>query len=240
MKRFLFIISVASSLFITIFINSSNKETQENTHDTHETHETTVSTDQNKNNLPTKQEIRLTTDILNIIDGRVGLMDAEKIRGINYMIQEIAKIQYGILDKTTGNRIGKYPFNNQVYTLKKLVKVESDYNNNIPEALSELLKKLKTDLAQITDPNLESGRGSKHFMRILIHEWATKANKLNSLVVRWSDLPESDDQETFRKTLTSFKLTDSYCTDLLQFLAVLKRSCPKASKLYEDKYHKHA
>lgn len=186
-----------------------------------------------------KAEIRLTSSILNLVDGKTGLMDAEKIRGINYMIQEIGKIQHGTVDKATGLRIGKYLYHGHLYTLKGMAKLENELPK-LSEESKDLLKKLKSDLAKITDPNLEESKGSKHFMKILIHEWAGKANKLNSLVVQWSNLGENTDQEEFRKTLTNFRMVDSYCSDLLQFLSTLKRSCPKALKLYENKYHRPA
>lgn len=214
-------------LIVTLIVFASSINANESNQETNDT------------NRSLKAEIRLTHSILNLVDGKAGLMDADKIRGINYMIQEIGRILYGVLDKTSGKQIGKYKYNGHLHTLMSLAILENEANK-LPDDAKELLIKLKSDLAKITDPNLEESRGSKHFMKILIHEWASKANKLNSLVVQWSNLPDNADQDDFRKTLTNFRKTSNYCSDLLQFLHALKKSCPKASKLYYDKYNRPA
>jgi hypothetical protein len=183
--------------------------------------------------------ITLTSPILSIVDGKANAMDGEKIHGMKFMIQEIVKMQYGILDKSTNTRTGKYIIKEtdnkheievSHICLKRLLK------SNQAIDITKELEKIKIHLGTITDANLESGRGSKELMRKLITEWSQKRNKPFSLLLAWSRLDEPFDRKEFRDTLTSLQMVDSYCTDLVQFLGDLQNSCPKAVKQYYELY----
>ena len=67
-------------------------------------------------------------------------------------------------------------------------------------------------------------------MHRLTEEFCRKHNRPDSLLLNWS---KGDEVELYRKSVTSFKIFHIFSTDLMNFLADLIMSCPKAFNAYK-------
>lgn len=189
-----------------------------------------------KETIPNKavQRITLTSPILARFDGVKDVLDAEKIRGMKYIVQEITRIQYGKLDKATNKRIGCYQFQGQWCSLKKLVNIEEAHEKGyLP--LKSVLVIAQNDFEASTKAYLAQAKGAQYLMTQLIKEFCEKRHVTHSILLQWGKSGESE-HESFTRTVTTFKVFDQFCTDLVTFLADLQYSCPKGMQQYKEKY----
>jgi hypothetical protein len=70
-------------------------------------------------------------------------------------------------------------------------------------------------------------------MIILIGESCEKHNRSNSLLLDWARIEGDDETESFNKQVTNFTIFHEFCTDLVNFLEDLIRSCPKAQQQFK-------
>lgn len=172
--------------------------------------------------------IKLTSPILAAIDGVPNILDEHTIHKALYVRQEINKILLGILDKNN-KRQPQYNFNGRLYTVKQLVKLEKEKGSS--KALNDLFEKIRGDFIRITEPFVAESRHTKKQMMALITESCKKRNKPNSLLFHWGD---DNEKENMIKNVTNFKIFDTFCTDLSDFLKDLVISCPKAFQKFKD------
>lgn len=186
---------------------------------------------------------KLKSPVLKLIDGVPGIMDEHTIHKTLYIGQEVTKFMHGITDKKTKEKLPQHKFNNHLYTLKQLVKIEKEYLSKYSnlkqtnssqykktmEPLKESLKVAKTNFQRITDPFLKDARGSKQQMVELIKESCKLRNRMTSKLLTWS---ESSERDSFNKNIKTFHDLDVFCLDLTNFLKDLINSCPKAYKKF--------
>ena len=65
---------------------------------------------------------------------------------------------------------------------------------------------------------IESGRGAKNIMVVLIQEDCQKRNRLDSLLLDWAKTKEGQESTMFEHQITSFGHYYYFLTDLVNFL----------------------
>jgi hypothetical protein len=141
-----------------------------------------------------------------------------------------------------GSHIGIYTFENNHYTVQELASLEQEVkrtnNDTLGNKLNILLEQVKKEFIIKVDPFMESARGTKHQMLILIEESTHKRNKKNNFLLKWADAPEGNEETIFLKEVQSFGALEAFAQDLLDFLGDLVRSCPKGRAQFIERVQK--
>jgi hypothetical protein len=85
---------------------------------------------------------------------------------------------------------------------------------------------------------MESGRGAKNILIVLIQEDCEKRNRPESLLLEWAKTKEGHETTMFEQRINSFHDYYHFCTDLVNFLLDLIHSCPKAENQFKDRVSK--
>jgi len=125
---------------------------------------------------------------------------------------------------------------------KKYMKNPTQYNKNLKTLNREyakkigplitILKKVKKELMTVTKPFLEQARSAKEFLLPLMKEWAVKAGRPFSPLLRWHDDDNKNEIERFKQNVNSFYRVDEFCTDLVNFNESIIYSCPRGYKQF--------
>jgi len=182
------------------------------------------------------QRITLESPIIKVADGK--LITADDIEAIRYFRSKILDLLLGS-KQTDGHRKGKYKLFDTYHDIQSLAMLEQDAHNKAYETnLTELLTQAKADFIVQSADFIESGRGSKHILIILIQEYCKKRNKPDSLLLEWAKTKEGQEATMFECRVTSFTAYYHFCTDLVNFLLDLAHSCPKAEQQFKDRVTK--
>ena len=216
-----------------------------------------------------KQDIILTSPIVDFIDGNSLGITGHKIKLMLQVHREIKKIQLGDRDKD-GHFHGHYLFDGTSYSVRQLMALESKYetmyeqkmadivhDNHYQQNLKEVeiwhtlikskfhvtLVHAKKDFEEKVASFAKDSHGAKGQMLMLIDESCKKRGRTDSLLVTWADTKEGAEMQFFNEQIISFKGLDQFCTDLTNFLGDLMRSCPRAmaqfKKLKKEWDEKH-
>ncbi len=187
-----------------------------------------------------KKDRPLNDPVLEGIDGVSGLMDANKIKNSIWMIKEIKKIHGGSIRVNAAgkgdprsNTLKEVMFQGKKQDLKSLIDIEKHVDQLSAQdkaALNALFHELKDYFGMVNDIMLADARGTFKFMVKLIKEFCYKRNRIDSLLMNWE---ENHETELYRKQVNSFRGLYSFTTDLMNFLADMIVSCPKAKAAYE-------
>ena len=148
---------------------------------------------------------------------------------------------------THNQRKGKYCFNAIYHSIESLAQCEKELNAIIKKTSGELLLELelqeiltlaKADFIVLSNKFIESGRGSKNIMTILIEEDCRKRNRLNSHLLEWAKTKDGQESTMFEKRITNFVDYYNFLTDLSNFLLDLIHSCPKAELQFKERVEK--
>jgi len=104
--------------------------------------------------------------------------------------------------------------------------------------LKEQLTKAKAHFIIHSTEFMDSGRGSKNILVVLIQEDCQKRNRPDSLLLEWARTKEGYETTMFEQRITTFGEYYSFCTDLVNFLLDLIHSCPKAEMQFKDRVTK--
>lgn len=202
--------------------------------------------------------IDLCPDIIALIDGKSFGIHGELVGAVYKIARDVQAMQLG--KRTQIGRVGIYTFEGRQHCVQSLIVIEKEINEALAASkdakgkeraalekrqaeLKSLLKDMKQDFNKAVTPFMAQARGAKEPMFLLISESCTKRNRPKSLLLNWAHSTE-DEMVTFDKSVTSFTLFDSFCTDLVNFLGDLVHSCPRAraqfEKLKEDYMRKQA
>ena len=176
--------------------------------------------------------VKLESKLLSFADGKFFIADTiEMLRKFQRRVMEILSgIQQG------AKRVGKYTYNGKQYGSRDLARIE--HEQGINTELHKLLQQIKTDFLVISKEFEEAVRGSKQMMIVLIEESCTKRNRLDSLLLTWSQTDEEHEAALFNREVTSLQKFDQFSIDLLNFFSDLIYSCPKAQQLFKDRLTK--
>lgn len=187
------------------------------------------------------KKINLDSGALDFVDGKKGLMDEYVIRDIMYIGREVTKLHLGMPKPGSKQRVGKYSYDNRLWTLKELVKLEEDYRkSNKLNSLKKIFEVVTTDFRDITRPYLAVARANKKITLKLISDYCLKTNRPTSYLLRWAD-GHNNEKELFFANIKTFKDLDVFCSDLLSFLVTLVHNCPKGYQkyiLWKEKFSK--
>lgn len=183
--------------------------------------------------------ILLESPVLKIVDGVRGLMDETNVHKLIYMCQQIASFQFGVLDNKTKKRTPQHKVIDKYFTLKELVEIEESNFKNKSEMekkeFQKLLLELKDSFMNLTRPFLNDARGTRQQMYELIKESCYKRKRFDCLLLNW--IGDNEEESSFKKNVTSFRILDIFCSDLTNFLKDLLYSCPKARAKFKEKFH---
>ncbi len=195
-------------------------------------------------------ELPLTDPILRIIDGKAGIFDSTKVKNTLWLMREIKFIHNGSIKvDAQGNpnpRTGKPTdliFGGKKQTIKSLITLEGQIDSMTPKEQAEfnaLFKKVKVYFGKVNDILLADARGAQQFMIKLIREYCKKNHRdkgrNKSLLLKWDD--KGGENEMYEGDIVSFTIFYVFSIDLLNFLAALIKSCPKAYAQAKAGYNK--
>lgn len=189
-----------------------------------------------------EKNIMLESSVIKVADGT--FLNADKIEFIRKFRRTLLAFILG--DQLTNNqRKGKYFFCGKWHSIESLACIEQELvaSTNKEDAekrliLEELLTHAKADFIVQSSEFIESGRGAKNIMIVLIQEDCLKRNRPDSLLLDWARTKEGQESTMFEHQITSFGHYYHFLTDLVNFLLDLVHSCPKAEKQFKDRVAK--
>lgn len=188
------------------------------------------------------QEVKLDSEIVKFADGT--LIDADKIEFIRKFRRTLLTFLVGD-ELPNGKRKGLYKLADKYYNIKELAALEQEVmaqsdqkSYNLRQVLKELLVSAKADFIIKSKEFIESGRGSKKILIMLIEEDCKKRKRPDSFLLDWAYTKEGHEATTFEQKIKCFSDYYHFCTDLVNFLLDLTHSCPKAEKQFKDRVAK--
>lgn len=176
--------------------------------------------------------IILESPILHAFDGTSIGIDASVIHAIGLIRRDINRILIG--DKAEdGSMVGRYLINGQHYSVKDLIPMEKNAPESLQKELACCLHEAKKDLHNYVKPFISTINSVKYQLLELIKESCKKRGIDTTLLLRWSEAAQGEEERIFNEDVTSFTLYNRFCTDLLNFLMDLVNSCPKARAQYK-------
>lgn len=173
----------------------------------------------------TKKLIVIKDPVLHLIDGTPAIC----ISDIRYFGSECRKLQKGITTNQTTT--GVIPFGNRICTIKEMIEIENELENN--QSLQQCVE-YKKSFEFATDyfikrsvPYIAEIQHIKSYLIKLIKTWSEQRGKPETILLNWSKINGTDPQE-LKHFIVSFKKLDSLISDLSIFLADLIISCPKS------------
>lgn len=184
-------------------------------------------------------EVILESDVIKLVDG--SFINADTIEFMRKFRRKILALLFG--DPTLQEkRIGRYSLDGKKYSVRDLAYIEQKASSKKEKKLLKkfvsILAQAKKDFVSISEEFLESARGAKGILMVLIEEDCLKRDHPNSLLLEWAQTKEEQETIMFEKSITNFTRYYSLCSNLLNFLADLIHSCPKAEAQFEARVTK--
>lgn len=217
---------------------------------------------------PKESGIVLTSEIIHLVDGFQipwGI-DANVIKLMLHLRREIKKIQFG--EQTKNGLEGHYTFHDLHHSIRSLAILESKYEaeyyqklseynkdhnryhqelqdlniwyNQIKQQLHVCLEIAKKEFEQKIAPFSKNAQGGKDQMLILIEESCKKRNRTDCFLLKWAEVEEGNETKLMHEQINTFKGMDQFCTDLVNFLEDLMNSCKKAWAQFKKTMEKEA
>lgn len=189
-----------------------------------------------------KKNIILKDKIIDTIDGVHSAMDRFKIENMLWLIQELRHMHsgaikinaQGIPDPARTSVTKEFAFKGKQCSLSDLIEIENTkatLSDKEKQDLEKIFHDMKEYCEKVNHIILKDAEGTEQFMKRLIHEYCVKAERTDSLLLAWN---KGSEIEMYQKTITSFQIFHTFSIDLMNFLAALIKSCPKAFKAYKD------
>lgn len=131
-----------------------------------------------------------------------------------------------------------YTYNNQLYSIKDLTRLEAALHKNIAETkqVQELKEELlialnyiQADFLDLAERFLINVKNTKSLMVVLIEEDCQIRNNNDCYLLKWAHLEgDFNEKDAFRRDITSIRNFTLFCKDLVNFLGDFAHSCPKA------------
>lgn len=136
-------------------------------------------------------------------------------------------------------KVLKYTYNNQLYAIKDLAKLEAILYKNenqlghqvqaLKAELQIALNYIQADFLDLAEKFLINIKNTKSLMAVLIEEDCQLRNNNDCYLLKWAQLKGNfNEKEAFRRDITSIKNFCLFCKDLVFFLEDFAHSCPKA------------
>jgi hypothetical protein len=186
--------------------------------------------------------IKLDSSVIKLADGT--FINADKIEYIRKYRRKLLEFILGEM-QPNNQRKGKYHLSGKNYSIEELARIEREVGLVVNEknlksrtALEEILTRAKADFIVQSNEFIESGRGAKNIMIVLIQEYCQKSNRLDSFLLEWAKTKEGQESTMFERQVNSFNDYYYFLSDLVNFLSVLTHSCPKAETQFRDRVAK--
>ncbi len=204
----------------------------------------------------------LTSPIIGLIDGKSYAIDGEVFGLILQVRQELRKILFGVKAENgqfvgtyeleeelysvselsiletqlkTDYEIKMEELNQtenpDTETEYLIKKTQNEYEERIHE-LKNVLNQAKEDFLEKTSSYIESIRGFKKQILMLIDESCEKRDKKDCFLRKWGEETEGNEGHFLRQEIKTFKSFETFCTDLTNFLEDMARSCPRGKELF--------
>ena len=191
------------------------------------------------------ERVILESPLIKIADGNI--INADKIESLRGFRRKLLDLLLG--EQISHNqRKGKYLFNGTCQSIESLAQIEKEYKegklrkeaglHSFEIALQEILTLAKADFIVLSSKFIESGRGSKNIMVVLIEEDCRKRNRPNSHLLEWARTKDGQESTMFGQRINSFVDYYNFLTDLANFLLDLIHSCPKAELQFKNRVEK--
>lgn len=191
---------------------------------------------------PVEQTITLESSVIKLADGT--FINADKIEFIRKFSRTLCAFLLGE-QLADHQRKGKYLFCGKWHSIQSLARIEQEIRDSLEKkhiemrlSLQEILTHAKADFIVQSSEFIESGRGAKNIMIVLIQEDCQKRNRPNSLLLEWAQTKEGQESTMFERQIKSFGDYYYFLTDLVNFLSDLTHSCPKAEMQFKDRVAK--
>lgn len=185
---------------------------------------------------PGEHDIILESSLVKLVDGLSFGIDGRKIAMMFRVRKAVRKIQHGISNEQ-GVFTGLYEFKGDTYGVHELAYIEQQAKlRSDIETIDELKQVLilaKKDFLNKVKPYMATARGAKKPMFMLIKESCKKRNRSDSILLRWGAAREEDEERQFEHDIVGFGIFDVFCTDLMNFMEDVIRSCPKALEQFK-------
>lgn len=143
----------------------------------------------------------------------------------------------GTYDKLTLTQLKNLPaWAYEKQTASSMVALEQAATLNDADFMRSSLEHFKQSFNAKAYVYLDSARGAKEQMLLLMEESCQKRDRMDSFILRWADAPEGSETVLSEKEIVTFKHFDLFLSDLLNFLEDLTYSCPKAFGQFVAKY----
>jgi hypothetical protein len=189
-----------------------------------------------------ESRVILESPAMKLADGT--FINADKIEATRKYRRKLLGFIAGEL-QPNNQRKGMYYLHGKWYTIEELARIEQETRAladkksvEIAAALEELLTHAKADFIVQSREFIESGRGAKNIMIVLIQEDCQKRNRIDSFLLEWAKTKEGQESTAFESQVKSFTGYYHFLTDLANFLLDLIHSCPKAEAQFKDRVMK--
>jgi len=189
-----------------------------------------------------EHRVKLESSVIKIADGT--FINADKIEYIRKYRRKLLDFILGELQPNS-QRKGRYNLGGKFYSVEDLARIEKEISNSVDKkdiairaVLEELLTHAKADFIVQSNEFIESGRGAKNIMIVLIQEDCQKRNRSESFLLEWAKTKEGQESTAFERQIKSFGDYYHFLIDLVNFLLDLIHSCPKAEAQFKDRVEK--
>lgn len=132
-------------------------------------------------------------------------------------------------------KVGMIWFKDRYATMKELAEYEKEFPND-PE-LADAIERACHHFEKFSEDYVEEIETAKDIMIQIIANWAKLRERSDSMMLDWSKV-EGQERDSLYKTMTTFKVFDTFLEDLLLFLKDLVQNCPKSHKNYRESLKK--
>ena len=178
----------------------------------------------------------LKSTILSTIDGLSFGIDGDTVAMIKQYQSQMRGILMGKLS-ANATRSGTYPYEGKQYSAQQLADLEEQLGSN--PRFRKLLKQMRNDFEQISEPFKKIVLNVKSIMAILIEESCHTRKRMDSLLLTWAKTDQHDEYALFDANVKNSRDFAIFITDLYNFLGDLIESCPKARNQFNERVEKY-
>ena len=164
---------------------------------------------------------------------RLGMYQYE---GRSHTATSLAKIEsqhemeyYSQKDYLIKNK-AKYSEDEWAHEMESIEKTYAERTKDLRKVLEEA----KDGFIAITESYLESARGTKDQVLMLIKDSCNKRGMDGCFILRWGETEEGNETDLLKNEVVTFKEFAKFCYDLSNFLEDMARSCTRSKKRFID------
>lgn len=196
-----------------------------------------------------KQPIVLVSPIMNVIDGKSFAINGNVFGLILKSRKAVRDRLFGIVadaskSESATKKIGHYEFDGKKYNLVELVEIEKESLEKSKcgdlaakaklDALKNVLNFAKEDFINITKEYLDSAKGMKGPLLIIIEEFHAKSGLGEFFLLDWGKTTDGGEMDSMKKNVKSLNDLKVLFIEMEGFLEAMARSCPKGKKLFVE------